>query len=365
MSKRKDISPQDNPGNLKKPTIRMGERIQEAQRTMSEMSLTSQLSSKSRSDTSYSFGGTNRGKMRTMIEVDILTRDGEPFTRSMTEKEAYKQIYKKSLMQTKENLAGIQRSWRGHPFFCFRTKVPVNIDTLPSKFSYTVLEINEDGEEEEVKIQCMVRGVGGGQEEGMDGPRVRWVKIEGTSLNIKEDEIKTWLANYGELLSEIEEEELCFSDDEDSDGSQVQVGTGKFSVKMKISSEIPQYLPMYGHKAKIHYRGIHKVCTNCYQKGHYRKECSNQKVEWLTYVAGFINDNEHIPDEMFGRWYKLCLSKSQESKDTNQKQLNTIPPETAPEKQIMTKPEETKHAAGRFASKRLTVKNKKGVNSKD
>ena len=322
MSKRKDISPLEGMSKTKKlgdkktsTELEKGDvgenRLQKA---LSQLSLVSSASSHTRRTTAYSFEGVNHGKLRTMIEVEVLTKDGEPFTRNMTEKEAYDQIYKKSLKLPKSNLAAIQRSWRGHPYFCFRTKEAVDIDELPATFSYTILEINGEGDEEEVKIQCSVRGAGAAQGIGKDASLVRWVKIEGTSLNIKADQIKRWLATYGDLLSEIEEEEICFSDDDDTDGSDLQLGTGKFSVKMKITSEIPQYLPMFGHKAKIYYRGIKKVCTNCYHEGHYRKDCQRNKLDWINYVSRFINRNEHIPEEMFGRWYQLCLKRAQEAK---------------------------------------------------
>jgi len=340
MSKRKDISPLEGISKTKK----LGERKTAAgneggemgenrlQRALSQLSLASSTSSHTRRATAYSFEGVNHGKLRTMIEVEVLTKDGEPFTRNMTEKEAYDQIYKKCLKLSKDNLAAIQRSWRGHPYFCFRTKEPVDVDELPATFSYIILELNGRGEEEEVKIQCSVRGAGGAQGADKEPVMVRWVKIEGTSLNIKADEIKRWLVTYGDLLSEIEEEEIRFSDDDDSDGSDLQLGTGKFSVKMKITSEIPQYLPMFGHKAKIYYRGIKKTCTNCYKGGHYRKDCQAEKVDWIDYVRTFINQNEAIPEEMFGRWFQICLKRTQE---------NAKPPEAATAHQ-QAQPQETK-----------------------
>ena len=371
MSKRKDISPLEGINKTKK----IGEKKTSAelakdnmrenrlQRALSQLSLASNVSTQSRRDTTYSFEGVNHGKFRTMIEVEVLTKDGEPFTRNMTEKEAYEQIYKKSLKQSKENLAAIQRSWRGHPFFCFRTKEAVDIDELPATFSYTLLEVNCEGEEEEVKIQCSIRGAGDGPGSGKGGAQVRWVKIEGTSLNIKEDEIKKWLSTYGELLSEIEEEEIRFSDDDDSGGSDVQLGTGKFSVKMKICNEIPQYLPMFGHKAKIYYRGIKKTCTNCYQGGHYRKDCQRGKLDWIDYVSAFINSNEHIPEEMFGRWYQLCVKRTQDSVKTSEVAKTTDQPvkpqqdEPKTRKEIRTEGGEKK-INRRLPTKALPSKNK-------
>jgi hypothetical protein len=355
MNKRKDTSPLEGINKTKKfgekemdqQAPRAGETENRLQRALSQLSLASNASTQSRRATAYSFNGVNHGKLRTMIEVDVLTKDGEPFTRNMTEREAYEQIYKKSLRLPKSNLSAIQRSWRGHPFFCFRTKEPVNIDELPASFSYTLLETSNDGHEEEVKIHCQIRGVGDGQGGGKDGPQVRWVKIEGTSLNIKEEEITKWLSVYGELLTEIEEEEIRFSDEDESEGSEVQLGTGKFSVKMRITTDIPQYLPMFGHKAKIYYRGIKKTCTNCYKGGHYRKDCQEEKVDWINYVRTFINQNEEIPDEMFGRWFQICLKQPQESTKPPNPQTSKPPGATHPktQPQPITKKTEDEPAA--------------------
>ena len=365
MSKRKDSSPLEGISKTKKFGDKRTEKglseddeaENRLQRALSKLSLDTNASSQSRRATEYSFDGVNHGKLRTMIEVDVLTKDGEPFTRNMSEREAYEQIYRKSLKLPKANLSAIQRAWRGHPFFCFRTKEPVNIDELPASFSYKVMEACGDGEEEEVKIKCSIRGVG-----DRGGPQVRWVKIEGTSLNIKEEEIKKWLSIYGELLTEIEEEEIRFSDEDDSDGSEVQLGTGKFSVKMKITTDIPQYLPMFGHKAKMYYRGIKKTCTNCYQGGHYRKDCQEKKVDWIDYVSAFINQNESIPEEMFGRWYKICLKRTQESAKPPEAAKDSQPPNTPqpPSQSTQVKrqmeKEQASERAERKTNKRLPTK---------
>jgi len=83
----------------------------------------------------------------------------------------------------------------------------------------------------------------------------------------------------------------------------VPLGCGTLSVKVKLSKPIPQYLPMYGRKIKIYYRGIDKQCTNCYNFGHIKKICVNQKVDWIEYVARFMASNDHIPDALFGKWF--------------------------------------------------------------
>ena len=123
---------------------------------------------------------------------------------------------------------------------------------------------------------------------------------------------------------------------------------------MKISSEIPQYLPMFGHKAKIYYRGIKKMCTNCYQGGHYRKECQEKKVEWIDHVSTFINCNDHIPEEMFGRWFQLCLKRAQESSKPSEARKTIQPPAEPPRDE--PKPEKESKKAEKKTTKSLPTK---------
>jgi hypothetical protein len=66
-----------------------------------------------------------------------------------------------------------------------------------------------------------------------------------------------------------------------------QVGTGNLSAKMTIKQEIPQFLPMMGRKVRVYYRGITKLCINCYQPGHIKKNCKNSTVGWIDYVQKF------------------------------------------------------------------------------
>jgi hypothetical protein len=76
-----------------------------------------------------------------------------------------------------------------------------------------------------------------------------------------------------------------------------QVGTGNLSAKMTIKQEIPQFLPMMGRKVRVYYRGITKLCINCYQPGHIKKNCKNSTVGWIDYVQKFKEEHD-FSDEL-------------------------------------------------------------------
>ena len=122
---------------------------------------------------------------------------------------------------------------------------------------------------------------------------VRWVKLENCAWAFKEEKVFEWLSQYGEMLSPLEEEEQKFDSDDDDDCKD-PVGNGNLAARMKIAKKIPQFLPMLGRNIKVYYRGIVKVCINCYQPGHIQKDCQNPTVGWITYMEKFMQENEQM-----------------------------------------------------------------------
>ena len=52
---------------------------------------------------------------------------------------------------------------------------------------------------------------------------------------------------------------------------------------------------------KVYYKGIHKLCTNCFEPGHQKLRCPNTRKNWLNYVDFFMLSNE-LPEELYGKW---------------------------------------------------------------
>ena len=143
-----------------------------------------------------------------------------------------------------------------------------------------------------------------------DGKKV--VKIEGCEYRVTKDEILQWLSYYGEVTSDLEED--VFKDEFAVDGNN---RTGNYTVMMKLDRPIPQLLPMCGRRVKMYHAGIQKLCTNCFGP-HKKQHCeSNEKVPWVQYVHTFIEDNEDMKPEMFGKWLDIV----QRVKDESNKEL--------------------------------------------
>jgi hypothetical protein len=60
---------------------------------------------------------------------------------------------------------------------------------------------------------------------------------------------------------------------------------------------------MGGRKIKLYHKGIQKQCPNCFKVGHKKKECTNERREWLDYVDGYMI-NSNLGNELFGNWVK-------------------------------------------------------------
>jgi hypothetical protein len=200
-------------------------------------------------------------------------------------------------------------NWRGHPMIEFRLKEVIDIDSLPSEFDFVIKRDNgiEDN------FSCKVNGANDrpnerrGEQEDPDAPWTRWVSIEGTTYSHKTKITKEWLLKYGEFLTELEEDKTVLIDEDGDIGecSELTVGVGNLKVKMRITDHIPQFIPMNGRKVKIYYRGMEKMCINCYRPGHMKVDCEEDQVVWLEYVERFIASNTGIDPSLYGRYVNI------------------------------------------------------------
>lgn len=284
-------------------------------RATSQLSLVSNSSARSNYNRKDAFGGTDRGQMRNLLEIDILSIDGEQLKTNFSEQEIYTKVLRGVLGFSRSEINSVQISWRGHPYVQARLKDMVRINDLAGDYEYKKKGFDENGKETEHIVRLEVRGhreVERGPEtaENPDDPWVRWVKIEYTGMDIEEDRLKSLLSRFGSLHSEIIEKTIKFQDEhvgsDDDPDEEVVLGTGKYEVKMLIETHIPQYIPAFSRKFKFHYRGIEKQCTNCYLSGHYKSSCENERVEWIEYVIWFKQNFPEIGPEMLGRWSVLA-----------------------------------------------------------
>lgn len=263
----------------------------------------------------YDFNATRVGKMRNLIEVDVHMIDGTPYTAQISEIEAYKLIYRQGLDMDSAIFYGIRLLWAGHPLIEFRLRESVDIDTLPKTFRYRKPDFDIDGKEISRIVTCEIRGVRDPNQEKSksdkrDEPEVwpitRWVKIEGTTYDMPRSYLERCLDYFGTRETPLEVEAIEFIDsDSETEDKKVTIHTGNLSVKMKLKTGIPQFIPLYGKRVKIHYRGIIKSCTKCYQQGHSNKECKNERALLVDYASEFMETFTDFPMDLYGRWSTL------------------------------------------------------------
>ena len=110
---------------------------------------------------------------------------------------------------------------------------------------------------------CKIRGIRTSTENitpADPDPSIRWVKIEWVDYGLEETQILDWLNYFGEQAGELTED-VYPNSDSDAD----PFGKGTYSFKMRLRTDIPQLLPMWGKRIRVYNRGIQKLCSNCFE----------------------------------------------------------------------------------------------------
>ena len=244
-----------------------------------------------------------QGGMRDDILIECQTLNGRPFKGTITYKEAKIAIFEEKLGYQQSLLHSIRTSFNGCPVVRYKLNSQINIDDLISTEHFEFERKIPVGNTLRTDIiACRIMGIRGMQSVpnyDTPGNDIRWVKIEGCEYSLEEDQIQDWLKLYGEVLSPI-----CEDIHEDSDSDAQPIGNGTYSVKMKLNRDIPQYLPVHGRRIRIYYKGITKLCTNCFGS-HTRRSCTNEKVPWIHYVRDYMLNNEEVSETLYGRWWNI------------------------------------------------------------
>ena len=61
---------------------------------------------------------------------------------------------------------------------------------------------------------------------------------------------------------------------------------------------------MWGKRIRVYYRGVQKLCSNCFGP-HPRKNCRSERVTWVAYCLRFMESQKDIPEELYGKWWKV------------------------------------------------------------
>jgi hypothetical protein len=273
---------------------------------------------------SASFHRDTEGAMRDTFLVDILKMNGEPFKGTVPRTEALKHIFVRALGFKPDEFHGATPGFRCNPTVLFKTKEIFNIDERlagKSFFSYQKTVKTEQGEKI-IDMSCSIRGIQEQDPTTRAGPSYTWLKIEGAEYHLKEEQLRLWLSEYGLLVSDItedKEEQRPDSSEDDETYNNIDLNTGIYSAKMNLIKPIPQLIPMCGKKIKIYHKGIKKQCMKCFGTGHFKRDCVEERKEWLDYVYCFMLEAK-LPDEYYGNWSKWVVDwrlKNQEKHNAN------------------------------------------------
>ena len=244
------------------------------------------------------------GSMRDDIQIEIRQINGKPFKGSIHIKEARYGIFENCLGFSSELLHGIRFGFSDYPLVKFKLKSQIDIDALQPIEYFDFKRTYRVGNVDKADIlSCKIKGIRNDNvrvgEENDPDPNVRWVKVEWAEYSIQKEKIVSWLELYGEPVGHLTEDVHPDSDSESS-----PMGSGTYSIKMKLHSNIPQIIPMWGKRIRVYYRGVQKLCTNCYGN-HPRRNCKSPKVRWIDYVLSFMEKHQDVPVELYGRWKKV------------------------------------------------------------
>ena len=300
------------------------------------------------------------GPMRDEITIEVQTINGKPFKGTLTFHEALDGIYKRCLELDNNLLHGIRFRFSKCPTIKYKLKEQINIDEL-QRIEYFEFYRNYTvkGEPRHDTFGCKINGIrtSSSQETNVDSdqdPNVRWVKIEWTEYAVQEKQILEWLHMYGEEASELSED-IHPNSDSDAD----PVGSGTYSIKMRLKKEIPQLLPMWGKRIRIYYRGVTKLCPNCFGT-HPRKNCRSEKVSWIQYVLRFMESNPEVPPEFYGKWWKIV---NEEFGEIIPDEVNQIPIEETPQNDSVAEAQRAPDASVPLPNQRPQLPTNAGSNS--
>ena len=81
------------------------------------------------------------------------------------------------------------------------------------------------------------------------------------------------------------------------------VGNGNYIVTMRLTKDLPNYMPIYGRRVCLEHKGIRRQCNWCYGY-HLRKFCKYEKMGLEEYAEKFRLFHPRIPEPYYGRLAK-------------------------------------------------------------
>jgi hypothetical protein len=224
-----------------------------------------------------------------LVKIEFETINGKPFFGQISDDELL-YIWVTVFNRKKEELFGITstKSLTRNVRATFKLKTPTKIKEIfeSAQFTYEKFLEEEDNGREVISGKILNFNVIKPAEIG------DLVKISvKTNLGVEANGVVNWLKIYGTVSS------LGAFVVNPVSG----LATDVYETEITLKKHVPEYLPMFGQKAMISYRGIPRMCNRCFLSGHMRKECNNTKRDWVAYIVHLI-DTEGINPELIGSW---------------------------------------------------------------
>jgi hypothetical protein len=240
----------------------------------------------------------NDGAFRKELTVHFLTINGEKFCGSITYQVAKHIVFKHCLgFGDFSNFGGARIGFKGAPTVTFKLVLAINVDELYhlQKFDFAPKSLRQGRSHSDI-IGCKITGLrqpdhkhrhgeqgvisNGGLDDG-----TRKIEIQGCEYRIPKETLVDYPSFFGEIVSDIKE--ILFDDVSDPiTPSQGLNHTGNYCIKIKLLNDLPELLLILGKRIKIVYRGIQRLCPNCFGP-HAKARCQSRKMTWPEYINKF------------------------------------------------------------------------------
>ena len=341
MSKRKDISPITSPDFKQKEKVQRSDSsmmdIDNAHPVITEADNSGQSNPQSNSSSEtviepmqkgrttyaesvHSYAGSWDKGTTNMINVEITGLNGQAFKGTFNRSDGF-ELFEKALKLELDKLWGLSIWYQGTPRVRYKLKESIHLEsTFPrDDFMYERAKDNLTD-----FINGRILGYRKPQElipnETQFNPIGNTVRVNlyGCSYNFKREQVEEWIQHFGDQIS---------AQEEIMDKDRPSFGTGDISVRVKLRKHIPQFLPMFGKRIRVAYRGMTSLCTNCFEPGHVRFKCTSERVSFVQYVKVFKREST-IPEHCFGNWARILENMERFGQRDRQSDRNRASKET-------------------------------------
>jgi hypothetical protein len=222
-----------------------------------------------------------------LVKIELLTLNDKPYLGQVSEDELI-YIWSKVLNRKVEELFGVtsSRTLNRNIRATYKLKASIKIQDAFDGPDFAYEKFLDDGSSERITGKIL----GFNNTKAAEIGELTKITVK-TNFGVEASGVLNWLNLYGTTTGRHD-----FRVSETSG-----LRTDVFEAEIVLKKHVEEYLPMYGQKTQVYYPGIPRMCNRCYTPGHLRRECGNQKKEWIAYVRDLVKENK-INKELIGTW---------------------------------------------------------------